>query len=46
MHLIALQDFGDYKVGDRITDPAVVAEILAGEQQRFVVKVAAPTDED
>lgn len=42
MNLVVTHAFGDYKVGDQITDEKIVAEILAGEQAQFVVKTEAP----
>ena len=40
-HLTAIQDFGDYKRGAHIEDPAEVARILGGEHAVHVVKVWA-----
>jgi hypothetical protein len=41
--LTVIQDFGTYRRGDAITDPATVAKILDSEQASNVVKVAAGT---
>lgn len=40
MKLIVNTDFGKYKAGQEITDPKEIAEILAGEGQFYVSKVA------
>lgn len=40
MNLIVTEPFAEYKRGDQITDPELVAEILEGEHAPFVVKVA------
>lgn len=39
--LVVVQPFGDYQRGDRITDPAKIAEVLAGENASHCNKVAA-----
>lgn len=41
MHLIVSMDFGDYKRGDRISDPALVTKFLASHPH-YVTKVLAP----
>lgn len=38
--LVVVHPFGDFQRGDRIEDPAKVAEVLAGENARDVHKVA------
>ena len=40
MDLIVTHAFGDYAVGDRITDEAEARRIRGGEQQAFVVNAA------
>jgi len=42
-NLIVKEPFGYYSKGQRITDPAEVAAILAGEQEGHVIKVATPS---
>ena len=41
MKLIVNSAFGGYAVGDEITDKKMIAEILQGDQQFYVTKVAA-----
>ncbi|MBV8697382.1 hypothetical protein [Bradyrhizobium sp.] len=41
-HLIATQDFGPYKRGDRIEDDAEIARIQGGEHSVHVTRVIAP----
>jgi len=41
MHLFVRSAFGGRAVGDRITDPAEVASVLAGEYEHHVAKIAA-----
>jgi hypothetical protein len=42
--LTVIHAFGDYRRGDRITDPARIAEVLAGENACHVVAThEAPT---
>ena len=40
MKLTVTRAFGAYSIGDEITDPAVVAEILASDNAENVVKTA------
>jgi hypothetical protein len=40
-HLTAVRDFGPYRCGDHIEDPAEVARILGGELAPHVIKVPA-----
>lgn len=39
--LVVVHPFGDYQRGDRITDPAKIAEVLAGENAGNCHKVPA-----
>lgn len=39
--LVVVHPFADYKRGDRIEDPAVIASVLAGENAHHCNKVAA-----
>lgn len=39
--LVVVQPFGDYQRGDKITDAAKIAEVLAGENAHHCHKVAA-----
>jgi|GEM_PF-804410 len=39
--LVTRHAFGDYQVGDEITDPSEIKEILAGELAVYVIKRAA-----
>jgi hypothetical protein len=39
--LVILKPFLGYKRGDRITDGATIAKILAGPQASYVVRVTA-----
>lgn len=39
--LVVVHPFGDYQRGDRITDPAKIEEVLAGENAGHCNKVAA-----
>lgn len=39
--LVVVHPFADYQRGDRITDPAKIAEVLAGENASHCNKVAA-----
>ena len=41
MKLVVKTAFGGYKVGDEITDAKQAAEILQGDQQFYITKVAA-----
>lgn len=41
MELIVTRPFGDYKPGDRISDPKVIEAILASDNSGNVVRVAA-----
>ena len=41
LHLYVRTPFHDYAKGDRITDPTIVAELLAGETSSHVMKVQA-----
>ncbi|CAH2603208.1 protein of unknown function [Rhodovastum atsumiense] len=43
-HLFVREPFGDWKKGDKITDPATVARILGDEDAAHVVKTAAPAE--
>ncbi|EJN07790.1 hypothetical protein [Herbaspirillum sp. YR522] len=45
MNLVVTHAFGDYQVGNQISDEQTVAEILASEQAQFVVKVASSAPE-
>lgn len=40
-HLIVREPFGGYAKGEKITDQSKVAEILSGENEHHVVKIAA-----
>jgi hypothetical protein len=40
--LTVVREFGNYPKGSTITDPKTVADILAGHNQRDVVKFTAP----
>lgn len=40
-HLIVREPFGGYKKGEMITDADKVKEILAGENEHHVIKIAA-----
>lgn len=40
MHLIVTQPFGGREIGDRITDPQTVSEVLDGGNVHHVVQVA------
>jgi hypothetical protein len=42
MKLVVTHAFGDYQVGNEITDSKEIQAILASEQTHFVVKVAVP----
>ena len=39
--LVVAHAFGDYERGEAITDPAEIAEVMAGEYARHVHKVTA-----
>lgn len=39
--LVVVQPFGDYQRGDRITDPAKIADVLASENAGCCHKVNA-----
>jgi hypothetical protein len=39
--LVVLKPFAGYKRGDKITDGAMIAKILAGPQANHVVRVVA-----
>jgi hypothetical protein len=41
IHLVVVKPFDGLLRGDVITDPARIANILAGERAGFVVRVAA-----
>ena len=41
MKLVVTRQFADHKVGDEITDPALVDEILSDVRRACVVKVAS-----
>ena len=43
--LVVTNDFADYKRGDQITDPAVIAEIREAGQEANVVPIQAPDPE-
>jgi hypothetical protein len=45
MILVVIHEFGPYKKGEHITDPAAIAEILATENAPKVVKKAPPLAE-
>ncbi len=38
--LVVIHAFGKYRKGDEITDPAIIADVLAGENAPSVRKVA------
>lgn len=40
LELVVTRPFAEYQRGDRITDQSAAAEILAGEHQHNVVRVA------
>lgn len=40
--LTVTQEFGPYKVGEQITDPAVIAEVSEGHNASKVVRVNLP----
>lgn len=40
-HLVVIHPFGDYQRGDRITDPAIIAAVMEGENAHHCHKVAA-----
>jgi len=42
-HLVVIQDFANYKKGQKIEAADEVAMILAGPQHPHVVKIYAPT---
>jgi hypothetical protein len=42
VQLVVVRAFGPYERGDVITDPQVVAEMLAGENAAAVVRVLVP----
>lgn len=42
MKLIVISDFLDHVRGDEITEPALIAQLLASEWSGSVMKVAAP----
>lgn len=46
MALVVVHQFGTYKRGDKITDAAEVAKILASANVHSVVKVADTKDAD
>lgn len=39
--LVVRHAFGDYQVGEEITDAVIIKEILEGEQAIYVIKRAA-----
>lgn len=39
--LVVRHAFGDYQVGEEITDTATIKEVLEGEQAIYVIKRAA-----
>lgn len=39
--LVVIHDFATYQRGDVITDPKVIGDILAGENETSVNKIAA-----
>ncbi len=43
-HLIVVRPFGPYAVGQSITDPAVIAQVLAGEHAGHVVRINPPQE--
>ena len=43
MHLVVVRAFGPHATGDVIADPADIAQVLAGEQARNVVRVRTPS---
>lgn len=43
-HLIVREPFGGYAKGEKITDAKKVAEILAGENEHHVIKIAADAE--
>ncbi len=44
IHLIVVQAFGPHAKGDRVTDPAEIASILAGEHAGHVIKILATVE--
>ena len=45
VHLIVVQAFGQYAKGERVSDPAEIASILAGEHAAKIVRVVATSKE-
>ncbi len=43
-HLVVSEPFRAYARGDHITDAAEIAAILAGHEEAFVRRVAAPDE--
>lgn len=41
--LIAIEPFAGHNKGDEITDPAIIRQILDGENPGHVVQVSAPS---
>lgn len=44
-HLVVVSPFGQYKKGDKITDPQKVSEVLSSEQSDSVVKIPIQEEE-
>lgn len=44
-HLIVVRPFGPYLVGDVVSDPASVSEVLASEHVEHVVRVDPPKED-
>jgi hypothetical protein len=38
-HLVVVHPFGDYARGDKVTDAAEIAAVMAGESHRSVTRV-------
>lgn len=46
VHLIVRQPFWDYKIGDRISDPVLIALILASDEANYVIPVDPAYDQE
>ena len=45
IHLVVVSVFAAYAKGDVITDPTIIAAILASENHRNVVRVTVPAQQ-
>lgn len=45
VHLLVRSPFGGYAEGDRITDPAEIKAVLAGENSLHVLRTPTPDDD-